>query len=216
LFAVLEKTQITKWMDKNCLHVPMNVVDHEDRGKKVWLSIEETEQLLDKPDEMERAVAFELGVRCGLRSGEILNVAPDDVIDTNAGDMLKVPDGKGDKYREAPLPSTLKRQIETVAEIRDEDSSEPIVSVTTTQSLRNWIRETRETLAEETGDDRWQYVSMHDLRRTWATQVAENDVDPLIVCQWGGWTDLETFLDHYRGSYSPEAQRRERSKVDWL
>jgi len=194
----------------------MNVVDHEDRGKKVWLSIEETEQLLDKPDEMERAVAFELGVRCGLRSGEILNVAPDDVIDTNAGDMLKVPDGKGDKYREAPLPSTLKRQIETVAEIRDEDSSEPIVSVTTTQSLRNWIRETRETLAEETGDDRWQYVSMHDLRRTWATQVAENDVDPLIVCQWGGWTDLETFLDHYRGSYSPEAQRRERSKVDWL
>lgn len=194
----------------------MNVIDHDERGKRVWLSTEEIEQLLDEPDDIERSIAFELGVRCGLRSGEILDVTPDDVIDTDAGDMLKVPDGKGDKYRETPLPSTLKRQIETVAEMRDEDRSQPIVSVTTTQSLRNWIKETRDELAEATGDDRWGYVSMHDLRRTWATQVAENDVDPLIVCQWGGWTDLETFLDHYRGSFSPEAQRRARSNVAWL
>lgn len=194
----------------------MNVIDHEDRGKKVWLSIDETEQLLDEPDEMERTIAFELAVRCGLRSGEILDVTPNDVIDTNAGDMIKVPDGKGDEYRETPLPSTLKRQIETVDEMRDAGSGEPIVSVTTTQSLRNWIQDAREALAESTGDERWSHVSMHDLRRTWATQVAQNDVDPLIVCDWGGWTDLETFLDHYRGSYSPEAQRRERSKVDWL
>lgn len=194
----------------------MNVIDHDDRGKKVWLSIEETDQLLDEPDEIEQTIAFELGVRCGLRSREILNVVPDDVIDTDAGEMLKVPDGKGNKYRETPLPSTLKRQIQTVAEMRDEDRSEPIVSVTTTQSLRYWIQDSRETLSEATGDERWQYVSMHDLRRTWATQIAENDVDPLIVCQWGGWSDLETFLDHYRGSYSPEAQLRERDKVGWL
>lgn len=194
----------------------MNVIDHDERGKRVWLSTEEIEQLLDAPDKMEQTIAFELGVRCGLRSGEILDVTPDDVIDTDAGDMLKVPDGKGERYRETPLPSTLKRQIETVDEMRDEGSDEPIVSVTTTQSLRNWIRETRSTLAEETDDDRWQFVSMHDLRRTWATQVAENDVDPLIVCQWGGWSDLDTFLDHYRGSFSPEAQRRARSNVAWL
>lgn len=196
--------------------VAMNVIDHDERGKRVWLSTEEIEQLLDAPDKMEQTIAFELGVRCGLRSGEILDVTPDDVIDTDAGDMLKVPDGKGERYRETPLPSTLKRQIETVDEMRDEGSDEPIVSVTTTQSLRNWIRETRSTLAEETDDDRWQFVSMHDLRRTWATQVAENDVDPLIVCQWGGWSDLDTFLDHYRGSFSPEAQRRARSNVAWL
>lgn len=195
----------------------MNVVDHDDSdAKKVWLSTDETEQFLDEPDEVDQAVAFELGVRCGLRSSEILEVTPDDVIDTDTGDMLKIPDGKGNKYRETPIPSSLKRQIETVDQMRDDGSDEPIVSVTTTQSLRNWITEARETLAEETGDDRWGYISMHDLRRTWATQVVDNGVDPLIVCQWGGWSDLETFLDHYRGSFSPEAQRRERQKVNWL
>jgi integrase len=195
----------------------MNVIDHDDTdGKKVWLSIDETDQLLNEPDSMERSIAFELAVRCGLRSAEVLEVTPDDVVETDAGDMLKVPDGKGDKYRETPLPSTLKRQIQTVAEMRDEGSDEPIISVTTTQSLRNWINSSREALAEETDDDRWNHLSMHDLRRTWATQVAENDVDPLVVCQWGGWNDLDTFLEHYRGTYSPEAQRRERDKVNWL
>ena len=68
----------------------------------------------------------------------------------------------------------------------------------------------------ETGDDRWNFVSMHDLRRTWATSLDNKSVDAMVVCDWGGWNDLETFLDHYRGTNSPEAQRRERDKVDWL
>lgn len=195
----------------------MNVIDHDDTdAKKVWLSIDETDELLNEPDSIERSIAFELAVRCGLRSAEVLEVTPDDVVETDAGDMLKVPDGKGNKYRETPLPSTLKRQIQTVAEMREESSDEPIISVTTTQSLRNWINSSRGALAEETDDDRWNHLSMHDLRRTWATQVAQNDVDPLVVCQWGGWNDLDTFLEHYRGNYSPEAQRRERNKVNWL
>jgi hypothetical protein len=38
----------------------------------------------------------------------------------------------------------------------------------------------------------------------------------MIVCDWGGWNDLETFLEHYRGKFSPEEQRRQREKVAWL
>lgn len=57
---------------------------------------------------------------------------------------------------------------------------------------------------------------MHDLRRTWATNLRSADVDPLMACDWDGWNDLETFLDHYQGRFSPEAQKREREKVDWL
>jgi integrase len=75
---------------------------------------------------------------------------------------------------------------------------------------------TRQQLADDTDDDRWLHVSFHDLRRTWATSLASRDVDALIVCDWGGWSDLDTFLEHYRGVYSPEAQARERAKVDWL
>jgi hypothetical protein len=33
---------------------------------------------------------------------------------------------------------------------------------------------------------------------------------------FGGWEDIETFLKHCRGSYSPAVQRRALSKVSWL
>jgi integrase len=68
----------------------------------------------------------------------------------------------------------------------------------------------------EAGDDGWRYLPFHDLRRTWATALASEDVDPLLVCEWGGWDNLDTFLYHYRGTFSPEVQQRERAKVGWL
>ena len=199
----------TKWVSDS-VPTAMNVVDHPDHdGKKVWLSDDEVEQLLDVPDDPERTIAFELGVRCGLRSAEILDVTADHIHETDAGDVLEVPEGKGDKYRETPLPPTVKRGIKM-------SGGDRVISVTTTQSLRNWIQDARETLMERTDDDRWRFVSMHDLRRTWASGLASSEVDPLILCQWGGWSDLDTFLEHYNGKYKPEEQERERNKVDWL
>lgn len=195
----------------------MNLREHDDSdGMKVWLSEDDTTALLDAAKNTEREIAFALAARCGLRSHEILDVTPSHVVKSDAGTMLTVPSGKGDKYRETPIPTALAKQTQTVDEMRDADSGDPIISVTTTQSLRNWIQTAREQLADDLDDDRWRQVSFHDLRRTWATSLAEQDVDPLIVCDWGGWSDLDTFLDHYRGVYSPEAQRRERGKVDWL
>jgi len=195
----------------------MNLREHDgSESMKVWLSESDTTTLLDAAQTTEQRIAFALGARCGLRSHEILQVSPADVIDTDAGTMLKVEHGKGDKYRETPVPETLATQIQTIADVRDESDSTPLISVTTTQSLRNWIKSTRAAVAEQEQDERWHHVSLHDLRRTWATQLASKDVDPLIVCDWGGWNDLETFLEHYKGVYSPDAQRREREKVDWL
>jgi len=182
----------------------------------VWLSEDDVDQLLDAAKDTERRIAFALGARCGLRSHEILEVSPDDLVDTQAGHMLIVKHGKGDKYRETPIPNQLVTQIETIDDYRDDSSDSPILSVDNTNSLRYWIKSTREELAEETGDDRWHFVSMHDLRRTWATSLDNKSVDAMVVCDWGGWNDLDTFLDHYRGTNSPEAQRRERDKVDWL
>ena len=195
----------------------MNCEPHDNSDSMmVWLSEDDVDQLLDAAKDTERRVAFALGARCGLRSHEILEVSPDDLVDTQAGHMLIVKHGKGDKYRETPIPNQLVTQIETIDDYRDDSSDSPILSVDNTSSLRYWIKTTREQLAEETGDDRWHYVSMHDLRRTWATSLDNKSVDAMVVCDWGGWNDLETFLDHYRGINSPEAQRRERAKVDWL
>lgn len=193
----------------------MNLVEHKSRDDyKVWLSTNELDQLIRQPDSAEKEMAFALGGKCGLRSHEILQVAPKHVNETDVGMMLTVPEGKGDKRRETPIPSDLAGQLRVVGDIGGGDS-EPIVSVTETRTLRQWMQRAREELANEHRDE-WQYVTMHDLRRTWATQLASKDVDPLVVCQWGGWNDLDTFLDHYQGAFTPEAQRREREKVEWL
>ena len=51
----------------------MNLEDYpSDDGKKVWLSEQEVEQLLDALDDTVQEVAVKLGVRCGLRTHEIV------------------------------------------------------------------------------------------------------------------------------------------------
>ncbi|MBZ6496002.1 tyrosine-type recombinase/integrase [Natrinema longum] len=195
----------------------MNLKQHENRDDmKVWLSQNEVEQLLEAADGTQQRIAFALGARCGLRSHEVLDVAPEDIVDTDAGTMLRVWHGKGDKFRETPVPRDLATTIRTVDDVRDAPTSSSLVEITSTRSLRRWVRSAANQLYDKTEDAGWNHLGFHDLRRTWATALASADVDPLLVCDWGGWNDLETFLEHYRGSYSPEAQQRERNKVDWL
>ena len=196
--------------------------DHDDRDdKKVWLGSGEVDQLLEAAEGPNQRLAYSLGVRCGLRSEEVTRVTPKDVVDTDAGPMLIVHEGKGDKYRETPVPADVKNTIETAADYREEPENYPIVTSqspdkgVTTRTLRRWIESTANQLAE-VNDPRWQYLTFHDLRRTWATQLKGAEVDALLVCDWGGWEDLETFLEHYRGTYAPDVQKREREKVDWL
>ncbi|ELZ47757.1 integrase family protein [Halorubrum distributum JCM 9100] len=69
-----------------------------------------------------------------------------------------------------------------------------------TWSLRRWLQDAHEQLAEEEDDIGWEFRSTHDLCRTWASTLADAEVDPLLVLDWGGWEDLETFLEHYNGT----------------
>jgi hypothetical protein len=69
-------------------------------------------------------------------------------------------------------------------------------------------------LQDGTDGPDWQFAGFHDRRRTWATQLQSADVDAMVVCDWDGWNDLDTSLDHYRGTHAPKPQRRE--TVDWL
>jgi integrase len=185
-------------------------------GRRVWLSDQEVNRLLEHFVDRQRRIAVALGARCGLRSHEVLDVGPAHVVDDDeVGTMLRVVAGKGDKPRETPIPPTLAESIRTVGDVRDAGVDEPIVD-RSTRTLRRWVTNAGDELSEETGDDRWEFLSFHDLRRTWAGSLANSDVDEQVALLWGGWADLETFLDHYRGEASPAAQRRERGKVSWL
>jgi integrase len=185
--------------------------DTED-GFRVWLDQTEVTKLLSRADGQTEEVAFTLGVRSGLRASEIVAVEAGDVVDTSAGPRVRVRDSKGKPYRETPTTERIRSTAETYEELKGPDHELVDMSKRTVQ--RRLDRVAEELAAED--DDMWTHVTCHDLRRTWATSLAGSDVDPLLVCDWGGWSDLETFLEHYRGTYSPDAQRRELSKVSWL
>jgi integrase len=194
----------------------MNLRDYPKKdGKKVWLSETEADQLLEHADGATQFLAFALGARSGLRAAEIVEVAPQDVVETEAGPMVRVWHGKGDKYRESPAPPEVATRIETMADVRDEPEDAPLVDVSK-RTVRRWVSNAGDVLQEETGEVGWQWLGPHDLRRTWANILANRGVDAGVLLQWGGWDDMETFRDHYFGVYSARKQREAREKVDWL
>jgi len=148
----------------------MNLEDYpSEDGKKVWLSEREVEQLLDALDDTIPEVAVKFGVRCGLRTHEIVNVAPDHVADTDAGMMLRVwKSAKTDHYRETPIPPAFANTIRTINGVRDEPADAPLVDVSK-RTLRGWMEHATDQLQEETDEPGWQFVGFQDLRRTWAT-----------------------------------------------
>lgn len=194
------------------------IFEKSDAGNyRVWLDQNEVGLLLNEPDDQIRRLAYEIGVRCGLRSIEITRVCPDHLHDTIAGDMLRVRSAKSnnDEVRQTPVPSQLATRIRTIDQHRPEDSDEPLISAST-RTLRRWMAQTTEAIAGQEDDEMWLEVTMHDLRRTWASSLNSADVEAMVVCDWGGWSDLDTFLDHYRATAQPEEQLKQRQKVDWL
>lgn len=55
---------------------------------------------------------------------------------------------------------------------------------------RRWVHEAAEELTDES--ERWQHVSSHDLRRSWATDhLVEEDVSVRVMMEIGGWSSYE-------------------------
>ncbi len=194
----------------------MQMEDHDDHdGRKVWLTEEEASEFIATADDTEQRIAFGLGLRCGLRCKEIVEATPQNVTEGPAGAFLRVEHGKGDKYRETPLPGDLSTTISTLADLRGADDAAPLVDVST-RTVERWVDRAADELAERHDDDGWQYLTPHDLRRTWGTLLCEREVEPGLVMEYGGWEDWDTFREHYLGQYSVKAQQRAREKVPWL
>jgi len=150
-----------------------------------------------------------------LRSQEVVDVRP---VDVHTGDetdraFLRVRAGKGNKERQTPIPDGLADEIERYAVYIEPTDS--IINLRT-RALRRWVTRSGDQLAAETGDERWRYMTPHDLRRTWGHLALEAEVLPSVLMQWGGWSDYDTFKRHYLGKHSERIQAREASKVSWL
>lgn len=180
-------------------------------GRRVRLTNDERNRLLEEYDDgTDERLAMELMSRCGLRSAEVLDVGPEDVVRGDDTDQwfLRVPEGKGDKERMTPMPATLAGYCRA-------QGSSPILDVTT-RTLRRWVGRAAQRRSTAENDSRWEYVRPHDLRRTWGHLMLESGVQASVLMEFGGWSDYQTFQRHYLGKHSEATKAREAEKVGWL
>ena len=184
--------------------------EERENSKAVWLTDPEMTELLDRTEEDHQRFALGLMGRSGLRVSETIQVREQDLIDTDAGKMVRIWEGKGDKYREAPVTE----ESYWIGKAMGRGDA-PIIRHAK-RTIQSWVEKFAGDLFLETEDVGWTYVSAHDLRRSWATMLIQGEVEPLLVMDWGGWSSWEVFRDHYMDIHSPKFQLGERGKIPWL
>ncbi len=185
----------------------------EEDGLRIWLARSEQKVLLDVlEEEPRRRLAMQLGLH-GLRADEVVQVEPQHVRTlANGGDghVLIIPDGKTGK-REVPISEDLVQRIRLLKSAARLRQDEPLIDVGKRQ-VRNWISAAREEIVEDDrvdGDQPWDDLGMHDLRRTWATDSYYSlafegvPIAEQLTMSWGGWRQTEsgrtTFRENYLG-----------------
>jgi len=179
-------------------------------GFRVTLSEKEHKLVWNKAEGENKAAAGLAAYR-GLRIGEIVPARVDDFEHRGEASWylnVREEGAKRDKWRATPIPEKVKIQCEAVAD-------DGIIS-STKRTFQRRLNDITADLAEETGNDAWEYVGYHDLRRTRAMTMLNHTDAHLMVMSFGGWDDWRTFRDNYLGEHSIEAQARERDNVPWL
>jgi integrase len=148
----------------------------------------------------DQEIALRLMGDCGLRVAEVLDVCPEHISRMTDGRHygLEVVAGKdtsgsysGGKHRETWLPVDLERDINRYTQQQEISSDEPLID-RSKRTLQYWVETAAATVAEETGDDDYQRVTSHDLRRCWANHLlVEQGISPRIVMALGGWSSYD-------------------------
>ncbi|WP_136602650.1 site-specific integrase [Salinigranum halophilum] len=180
-------------------------VDDAGDVTKCWLSPDELATLERSAGEdgWEREVAVQLMGRCGLRASEVSYPGDDHLRYSEDGSVWlfevrgKNTKGGDRKTRDAWMPDDVADDVHKYSRERQLDPSESWVNVST-PSVRRWVKEAAKAIADDLDEPRWQSVSSHDLRRSWATHhLVERQVDVRTMMSIGGWSDysaIEPYL----------------------
>jgi len=177
-------------------------------GYRCWLADNEQAQLLENlREEPERQLAIRAMLH-GLRSDELKWVRTGEIRELQTDQeayKLRIRDGKTG-YREAPISREMVQQMRMLKNATSTRKNRPLIDASK-RSIRRWMSKAGDELTQATGDEDWQHVSPHDLRRTWATTTyyaldTHYAVD--IIMRWGGWKDRDTFTNNYLGRETDE------------
>ncbi|WP_372478938.1 site-specific integrase [Halomicrobium sp. HM KBTZ05] len=182
----------------------MRIEATEGNEHKVWLTDGEIEDLRRATNSQRDDLIIQLGAFVGLRAFEIPQVRPVDVKQTESGQYrLRVEAGKdtsgnGGKPRDAYLPDSVERDLQRYQNEHNIAPKDPFVDLSQ-PGVRAVVRRTAERAADQTGDDDFEKVSTHDLRRRFAQRLlVDQQMNPRVVMAVGGWDSfaaIEPYLN---------------------
>ncbi|RDZ39359.1 integrase, partial [Haloferax sp. Atlit-19N] len=126
-------------------------------------------------------------------------------IDDQGKWRLEIPDGKTGG-RDTPVSKSLRERVKYLKSAARMRTDESVIDVST-RSLRDWVVDAREQLADDLDDDRWHDLGMHDLRRTWATDTFYSlafegvPIAEELTMAWGGWAMTDSGRETFRRNY---------------
>jgi|APHM01.1.fsa_nt_gi Site-specific recombinase XerD len=198
--------------------------------RQIWLTPKEMNQLiLSAPSNRDKLI-MQLGSQCGLRISETRTLRVDDLIEREVENDLKyfatIRNGKdttgdGGHTREIWIPKDTWSTIRLVINEYNLQKQHYLVPSRNGGGLsdtgaRNIVKKIGERAFESNNNNnRYQYVSSHDLRRYWAHQLlVEHGLNTRIVMSLGGWRSFNS-LKPYLDKPTPQNISTEMDKADW-
>lgn len=187
-------------------------IDDSADKTKCWLSFpDEKDEVIStaRSTDWERAIAMRLMVEVGCRASGVLSAKPSGVQYNSDGEYWEIEvRGKNTKggektTRDAYLPNSVKQTLDIYGDERDISDDEPFVDKSES-TVRRWVDEAVDEIADDTGNDRWRSVSSHDLRRSWASHyLVDEQVAVRVMMEIGGWSSYDA-IEPYLRKPSPE------------
>jgi len=180
-------------------------------GYALTLNQTERNELMDELEQVGGKEILAIAAYSGARRDEVAHVKHKDIRRSDAGfyKLRIYEDGaKRSEYREAPIPRWLAERIRA-----SQDDPDDLIREHTMRTYDNRLTTAADRLSG--GDEAWEHLSMHDLRRTAINSWLDDDAPRLMCMQWSGHDDWRTFRDHYLSNYSEQKQSEVIGSFDW-
>jgi len=176
---------------------------------RVYMNPADYQTMLDAAVSKRAEMAMLVMGRMGLRRSEV-GIILDEIYESSHPDvnLRFVPiynkDTTGDtegKRREAWVPEDVYQEIKDYYEVKKKPTDMQMIAKTPRTVSRD-ISASADKAVEKTGNEDFDYVTTHDFRAYYATNLLlRQGVEPEIVMELGGWEDHETMLTYLNASF---------------